>query len=263
MIRSKSGTSSQGVPVLHKAIRLLRGIAEGAGQSVSLAQLASAHQVATTTCFRILNTLREEGFVAATPGGGWRLSAGLMPLVRGLAPYAELAERLAPVLQSLSGSTGLTAKLSVLEGHESVTLLRISPPQSVSITSPPGARFPVVVGATGSALLAGLLESGAGQAAVDAAVKAAPAEAWRRQTRAELARRVEACRRHGWCHDVGGYHEQVAAVAAVVPPAARPAGVVAAVSLIGWPADVEPAKRQRLAKALRTALAEAGKEARP
>ncbi len=242
-------SSSDVVPVLQKAIRVLEEIARSPAL-VSAQQIATAAGVASTSCFRILNTLEGARWIARPVHGhggavaGYRLSYGLLPLLESVRGYAELFEVAREEMDALATRTQMSVKLSVREGDEAVTVVRSDPPSGLSVTSPIGSRHALAFGATGAALLASSRPTDR-----EAAVRAAPEDAWQRQSRDGFLGRCEACQRDGSVVDRGSYREHIGGVAA--PLAVD--GVHAAVTVTGLVDDLDEFGADALAEALREA----------
>jgi DNA-binding IclR family transcriptional regulator len=235
------------VPILHKAACVLRALAEG--ESIgSIQQLARSAEIPTTTCFRIVNTYEQEGWVAKPDGfgRGYRLSHGLLGLLAPLRDYERLFARALPRLRRLADDTGLCAKLSIRDGLEAVTVERAEPSDGLSLTSAIGARFPVVIGSSGAALLHRLEE-----AELKRIIEQSPASAWEHQSEGDLRRRIEECRATGLCHDAGSYRPGVAGVSSFITHE----GIDAAVTLTGLSRDVESIERTQLDRLLHEAIA--------
>ncbi|MEM1207660.1 MAG: helix-turn-helix domain-containing protein [Planctomycetota bacterium] len=248
------GVQPAGVPAVARAIRVLEAVREGPAGSVQ--QVARAAGVAVTSCFRILNTLEQHRWVArtGTRSGGYSLSVGLLPYVEAFRPYDELRAAARPALDQLAASLGLSVKLSVRVGWEAMTLARAEPPDGMVVASASGARFAVVLGATGGALLS-LLDD----AEVEAAIEAGPASAFAHQSPGDVRQRVEACRAEGACMDSGSYRPGIGGCAAPVP--GWP-GIEAAVSVVGLASDLASidaaALRRDVCAAAERIAAEAG-----
>ncbi|MEM6504011.1 MAG: helix-turn-helix domain-containing protein [Planctomycetota bacterium] len=201
------------VPVLTKTIGLLRLLAEGT-DATTLPRLAGAAGLATTSCYRIVNTLEREGWITKPNGSGgrYRLSTGLLPLLAPLQNLDALFDRLEPVLQQLATDLNLGAKLSVREGGMARTVRRAEPVDALSVTHPVGSRFPLAFGATGAALLASIEN-----AELERLMASSPDTVWQHQAPDDLRRRVAECRTTGVCFDLGSYRPDIAGAAILVP----------------------------------------------
>lgn len=233
--------SEHTIPVLRKAVALLRVIA--AGGETSTKALAQEAGVPHTTAYRILQTFLAEDWVRQTGGGRHELSFGLLPLMQPLVRHELLVETVRPHLCALAAETGLAAKLSVRQGDQAVALLRAESPRETSVSVRVGASFHLSLGSSGSALLVDL-------PAVErrTLLDRAPKECWRHQTRAEVEARVAECRRTGVCGDFGGFQPNVHALSA--PVRDRADGIVGAITIVGFAQDFQGKLRKPLARAL-------------
>lgn len=201
------------VPVLHKAMRVLRVLSNTDHPLHSIGVLAAEADVPTTTCFRIVNTLAAERLLQK-PGPdapSYRLAAGLLTLLSPLQGAQDLVDRMKPRLSRLAKLTGLGVKLSIREGNETVTLAKAEPPVGVSVTYPVGSRFMVATGSAGAALLADL-----DNATVAALLDSSPVEAWQHQTRELVWERIDDARRDGVVIDHGSYRAELAGASAAI-----------------------------------------------
>ena len=237
--------SEHTIPVLKKAVALLRVIA--AGGETSTKALAQEAGVPHTTAYRILQTFLAEDWVRQTGGGRHELSFGLLPLMQPLVRHELLVETVRPCLSVLAAETGLAAKLSVRQGDQAVALTRAESPRETSVSVRVGASFHLSLGSSGSALLVDL-------PAVErrTLLDRAPKECWKHQTRAEVDARVAECRRVGACGDFGGYQPHVHALSA--PVRDRSGGVVGAITLVGFAQDFEGKNRKPLVRRLLAAV---------
>lgn len=241
--------SDHTIPVLKKAIAVLREIA--AGGETSTKALAQQAGVPHTTAYRILQTFLAEDWVRPAGAGRHELSLGLLPLLQPLVRHELLVETARPVLEQLALDTGLAAKLSVRQGDRAVALLRAESPRETSVSVRVGAAFPLALGSSGAVLIADL-EPRERRALLDRA----PAACWEHQKPSDVETRVAECRRLGYCGDFGGYRPTVHALSA--PVRDRAGSVVCAVTVVGFAQDFEGRRRAALAKRLLAATEACG-----
>ena len=93
--------------------------------------------MSTTSCFRVINTLEQEHWITRTghKRGGYRLSVGLLPVLKSLQDRQRVFEAAAGELQAPADRVGLAAKLSAREGDEAVTVLRAWPNGTQALAS--------------------------------------------------------------------------------------------------------------------------------
>lgn len=238
------------VPALEKAIRLLGALAagDGGGGSAALAQRLGISQ---STCYRTLQTLEAADWVRATGDGGYALSLGLLPLLRPLQAIERRVAVLKPTVKALSEATGLTVKLSLRQGFDQVTVARAESSRPLSVTSPIGARFPVIAGASGACLLSSLADPD-----VDRVVAHADREhLWEHETAVALRTRIAACRRKGICDNLGAHPQGIDTVSVPLPADDTPF----ALTIVGLRGDFDGTRgadiRKHLLHAARDAAA--------
>ena len=240
--------SAHTIPVLKKAIAVLREIAAG-GETTAKAMAQQAGVSASTT-YRILQTFIAEDWVRASADGRHELSIGLLPLLKPLRRHEALIETARPVLEKLAADTGLTAKLSVRDGDRALTLVRAESPRETSISVRVGAAYHLALGSSGAVLLADLAAKERA-----ALLDRAPVACWEHQKPADVSARIAECRRLGYCGDFGGYRPSVHALSA---PVRNGGAIVAAFTLVGFAQDFEGRRRSSLAKYLLGAAAACG-----
>lgn len=236
--------SGHTIPVLKKAISLLREIAAG-GETTTKA-LAQQTGAPHTTAYRILQTFMAEDWVRPAGGGRHELSFGLLPLLQPLMRHELLVETVRPFLSALAAETGLAAKLSVRQGDKAIALLRAESPRETSVSVRVGASFHLALGSSGAVLISELKPEER-----RALLKQAPKTCWEHQSPADAEARVIECRRAGFCGDFGGFRPHVHAVSA--PVRDRSGGIVGAVTMVGFAQDFEGKLRKPLVRQLLSA----------
>lgn len=231
------------VPVLRKAIGVLAAVAQGNG-AVTTKSLATTLRISPTTCYRILQTYVAEGWLRPGANGTFELSFGLVPLLRPLLRHEVLVETVREPLAQLARKTGLTAKLTVRQGDDAVTLHSANSPKGTAITSRVGSVVSLAVGSSGAMFLAVLPDD-----EVARILAAAPAEVWRFQKREDVLRRVREGRRLGCCFDGGSYQPHINTLSG--PLYASDRSLIGVVTLLGFPQDFDPAVRPALIRELK------------
>lgn len=241
--RTTATNSAHTVPVLRKAIHVLEAVAQGNG-TVTTKSLAAGLRISPTTCYRILQSFVAEGWLRPGANGTFELSFGLVPLLRPLLRHELLIETVREPLTQLARTTGLTAKLTVRQGDDAVTLYSANSPKGTAITSRVGSVVSLAIGSSGATFLAALADDDVARVLQDA-----PAEVWRFQKREDVLRRVRECRRQGCCFDNGSYQPHINTLSAPMHgPARELAGVI---TLLGFPSDFDPAVRPALIRELK------------
>jgi len=244
-MRSKSPKAQPAhtVPVLCKAIRVFTEVAKTRG-GASTKELAVSLGISPTTCYRILKSFVAEGWLGARRDGNFELSFALVPLLRPLLHHELLIETVKEPLRQLAVATGLTAKLTVRQGDDAVTLYSASSPKSTAITSRVGSVVSLAIGSSGAALLSALPDTEIAQI-----LSKAPAEVWSLQDRADVQRRVREARKDGCCFDHGSFQPHIHTLSA--PLVVDDRGIIAAVTLIGFPQDFEGTAKAAFSRQLK------------
>jgi len=235
------------IPAVEKTLRLLQLLAED-GEAASAPQLARELGISPSTTYRILQTLVAQDWLQPVAGGRFAFSSGIFPLLQPLADYQSLFEHLKFPLAQLVETTALTAKISIKQGTEAITVYRMESPRGLSPSSKVGARFHLAYGSSGACLLAGWED-----AEIRAALAAAPAPVWRLQEPEDVWRRIRAARKAGSCYDPGQFQTPVHGVSA--PVFGRDGGIFAALTLVGWAEDFKGARQRQLEAAVRDCAA--------
>jgi DNA-binding IclR family transcriptional regulator len=235
------------VPVLEKAIQILYELADRDTAATS-SSLARKVQVSQPTCYRILKTLEAADWIKPNGRNGYDFSFGLYQLAKPFVELDRLGRSIQPVLDEISHAFDLTAKFSVRLGMEQATIAVAQPLRPYGVSAPVGARYPVVLGASGAALLSALDPS-----EVDMLVRGISDEDWGHESAADLQRRIRAVRRHGVCDNLGIHPQGIDTVSAPVSAAK----VVGAITLIGLRGDIHKGNLTALKKRLVSAAARA------
>ncbi len=239
-------TEQAHIPVLAKAVRLLRALAEGAGAG-SMNSLARRLDIAPATCFRILRTLQNADWIRPREGGGFELSLGLLPLVEPLVGVHRLADALCEPLAQLARETELSVKLSIRQAHAQLVIHRAESPRRFAVTGRIGARFSVLTGSSGAALLVDR-----GDEHIRSMIDAADDSVWREQPAAEVWRRIRQCRRTGLCSSIGVHPQGIDTISA--PLRGAKGGVLAAVTVMGLRGDLDRKAAPQIRKHLRQTM---------
>lgn len=146
--------NSHTIPAVAKCLELLEHLCS-ATEPQSHLTLAAACDITPTTCYRILQTLLQQGWVRRDDRGGFMPGLSFIRAARSSSQSQMLAalERLQPVLDRLSATTGLSCKLSVRDGDSQLTVLRGVSPAPIAVTSRTGVSFPIIEGSVGAVLL--------------------------------------------------------------------------------------------------------------
>jgi len=234
------------IPVLEKSIRLLQLIS-GDEDSANSSSLAKRMGMSQSTCYRILKTLEKADWICQGKRGGYRISFGLFPLLQPLMDLQRIAEIAQPVLDELARKCQMSAKLCARQDRRQVTVAAGKPQTPISILASVGMPYPVVVAASGAALLARLNDED-----LECLIATTPAEDWQHDNPAKLRERVRQCRDKGMCENIGHHPQGIDALACPVEFSRMPLSL----SLIGLRGDfgytVLPDLRELLVMARRS-----------
>jgi DNA-binding IclR family transcriptional regulator len=198
------------IPAVEKTLRLIELLSCNF-QAHTIAELANSLDISVTTCFRILRTLEKNDWIYPRPEGGYQFSAGLIRLLNPVYRYQILVENLRTCIVALSETMRRSVKISVRQGDEAVTIYRADSPHPYSLSSRIGARFSLLFGSSGTALLPDFSE-----AEIQDLVKKAPPKVWKYQTKEDFFRRLEEHRKEGCCSDFGGFHPSIYTMSASI-----------------------------------------------
>ena len=143
-------------PSVKKAFRIL-DILSNSSRSLGVTDLSKQLKVGKSTILGLTTALEELGVLVRDPVQK-KYSVGYTLLELGRKAYTkmELKKIAQRPMESLMAKVGETIFLGVLNGNHVTILDVVESPNEMKITSPPGARLPLLVGATGRVLLAQL-----------------------------------------------------------------------------------------------------------
>jgi DNA-binding IclR family transcriptional regulator len=142
------------IPSLAKACTCLRLMAERTSP-INPSDLARAAKMSRTTAFRLLRTLRSEGFVEEVDGG-YRLGAGMLGLGIRILDRFSIRAQAVPALRELAHQVGETAHLAVLVENQALIVEVCDSPNPLRVASRPGSLVEPHCASTGKVLLAAL-----------------------------------------------------------------------------------------------------------
>jgi DNA-binding IclR family transcriptional regulator len=222
--RRLNGSARRGIRVIARAADVLRAL-EGRDEGLSLGQIAKQLDLPRSTVQRIVDALDTENFVvAATPTARVKLGPALVRIASSI--RFQIVETARPYMARLSGETGETVDLSILDQDKLVFLDQIPGSHRLRAVSAVGMSFPLHCSANGKALLAALDEVQLERLKhhIDLSTHTANTiTSWKKLT-AEL----RTIRKEGIAYDREEHSAGISAVAAVVR---GPAGELAAFSI--------------------------------
>jgi DNA-binding IclR family transcriptional regulator len=235
------------VPVLKRAVQVLESISEE--DAVSAKSLSLSLGIPPATCYRILNTLVQSGWLRRDEDGEFSLSFGLARLSRLSYDLNRVVAVLGAPLRSLAKQTGLTAKVSVQDGDDWLMIAREEARKDITISLKVGARAPVFLGSVGAVLCAGM-----DAAALKKRIAHAPQHVDYRKDAARILKRVAFCRRNGYATDFAETHPSIHALS--IPVRLGPLRTTGAITLFGLPGEVPRSRIKLLLGHLRSTVAE-------
>jgi IclR family pca regulon transcriptional regulator len=122
---------------------------------LTLAEVATASDLARPTARRILLTLAELGYVRAD-GTVFSLTPRVLELGMAYVGALGLWDVARPHLRDLVAITGESSSISQLDGSDIVYVARVAVPKIIALRVEVGTRFPAVVCSQGKVLLAAL-----------------------------------------------------------------------------------------------------------
>lgn len=156
------------IRVLQRALAVLECFSDEKPR-MSLQEISQAITLPKTTTHRILATLVGAGYLVQLENQSYGLSHKLMTLASIAQKSLGIRDIAHPYLEALAVKTGETTEISMLDGDHRVCLDAVESGSSLKSIVTPGARLPLLHGATGKVLLASMKD-----AEVDRIIKAQP-----------------------------------------------------------------------------------------
>jgi DNA-binding IclR family transcriptional regulator len=221
---------------------------EKAGRPMGVTDLGNATGLAKGTAQRLLQVLERRGFVQREDAQ-WQLGPGLVHLARSFLTESSLTRSAQWVLEDLAMQCGETACLYVRQGMDRVVVHRVEGAHSMRYTTQVGQRMPLLLGAAGLVLAAGMPEDELEEAIARAGV--IRLSNGRVRSREEVLALLEEVRLRGVATT---REEREAGVASVAAPVLRHGrGTIAAVSVAGLPARMSEETTEHLTVEVRMA----------
>jgi DNA-binding IclR family transcriptional regulator len=146
------------VPAAARTVALLEYLArEPAPQGVSA--VARCLGIPKSSCFALLSTLEEAGYVRRDPHDDWALTLRIYHVGVSAARNVDILVMAEPILNELCDATGLTVHLGIFDGHSIIYALKVDPPgRMVKFDTYPGKTASPHLTAVGRAIAAVLSE---------------------------------------------------------------------------------------------------------
>jgi len=146
------------IPGLERGLLVMELLADNSEQ-MGVTAVAERLGIPKNSAFRVLSTLRENGYVERDAAGKYyRLSRKLLALGYASVDEKNLVERSIDVLRELREQTGETTLVATRLGTEGVVLDQVLGHHPVKIAVEVGHRFPLHTSAPGKAMVAYLPE---------------------------------------------------------------------------------------------------------
>jgi DNA-binding IclR family transcriptional regulator len=231
---AKKKEDVDGAQTAHRALKILESFVGGT-PSLSVAEVSELVDLTAPTTYRLLRALQAHQMVVLEKATRrYSLGPGVMRLANAILRRDDLLTVAQPILAELRQTTGETASLHWLVGHERVCLIELVSPHQIRMASGLGQTYPLYAGAPGKAILAWLDKTEV--AAVLAAAKGNTSD---RRGKAypvipqivELGADLERVRKRGYAMSVGETVPGAGAIAVPLLDSSRHA--FAAINLTG------------------------------
>lgn len=233
------------VPVLARALRVIERIAHGDGDVRSVQALGRELGLAQATCYRIVRTLEQAGWLALDGEGVWRLGEGLRTLTGSGDVRKRMARIAEPVLRDVADDLRLSCKVTLRIGDEAVTVARAESDAPYRISSSVGGRFSLCTGSSGAMLLRDVPCD-----ELERLIALAPNRVWKYQTPDDFRKRVAEGQAKGVTLDRGQYHPDVYGLSV---PVEYDSDLLAALTVMAMPSGLPdkkvPSVKRRLTRA--------------
>ena len=137
-----------------RALRLVGIVADGPAEGQTLSELAAPLGISKSSTLALARTLEAAGFLRETrPGPRYTLGTALIRLGDIVGRQLPLGDLCRPLLDELSETTKMTARIAVAEAGYPVFIARVDGPGSVRFYTPLGQREVPYASAAGKAIL--------------------------------------------------------------------------------------------------------------
>lgn len=245
--RAASGDSGK-IQSLKRAAAILDAVA-AQPEGITLAEVAGAVGLNTSTVFALIQTLVNLGFLTQLADRRYRIGSRLFTLAAGALDETAMLAMATPILERLSAETGYASHLAVRARHEIIVVARTAATGLLQLAGHPGATRPAHATAIGKTLLAAIPPEDFARL-----LKTLPLPAFTANTitdRDALAVEIETVRTAGIAHD---NRELDLDVRCIAMPVRDFAGrTVAAIGLSGPVWRLTPEVLEELTRQLRAA----------
>ena len=197
---------------------------------LNLTKIGNRLDLHKSTVYRLLNALKERGYIEKTPQGSYRLGMEFIELSSLYLNNLELKTEAQPILRELSTLTGNTVFLATLQESEVVYIDKMETFNSLRKYSIIGQRAPLYCTALGKSMLTGKTEEQIRQMYRDVEMKSFTEKTI--TTLNALVEDIGRTRQRGWSVDDEEYEEGLRCIGAPIHDYRNE--VVAAVSTSGY-----------------------------
>jgi IclR family transcriptional regulator, KDG regulon repressor len=211
-------------PSVKKAFNILHAIAD-ASAGLGVSELAKTLKIGKSTVHGITSALEELGVLARDPvHKKYNVGYTLLELARKAYHKMELAEVAKIPMERLMEEVGETVLLGILNGDHVTILSMVESQNELKITSPPGTRLPLLVGATGRVFLTQMEEKRAREIVQNKGLVRYTSKSVTDVRR--FLKEVEETRKRGYAIDHEEYILGVTAVASPIQTASLPPAAI-------------------------------------
>jgi len=139
------------IPAMERAVDVLEGLAAGAA---GIRDLTVRLGIPRSTVYRVLNSLEARGLAVRGSDNLYRLGPQLPRLARAVPSGFDLVAVSRPLMEDLARALRCSVKLSVLDAGVALVVATAESPETYSVTTQVGRRFPLHAGAASKVLLA-------------------------------------------------------------------------------------------------------------
>ena len=230
------------IPAVDKTLKIVEYLASEQHAATQM-ELSKAADVTATTGYRIVQTLLKHDWIRKTHDNRYTLSLAMFDIWMKSSGQTVFFEQFQPILDGLAEKVHLSCKLSIRGGNEQISILRADSPEPFSISGKTGARFPLIEGSVGAALLALDPEEN-----IRTLCGECHADIREKDNSALVFSRIREWKKKGYVFNRGTNRWRVDAMS--VPVIRKGTHVVAALTLIGVPGDFTEKNMEKRAKSL-------------
>ncbi len=238
--------NSNTVPAVEKALEVIELLCS-AGRPLTQQEICKGVDVTASTGYRIVQSMIAHNWLKRNQNNTYTLTIGICGMLLKAQQNIFLFSSAQRILDDLANAARLACKLSIRQGNEQVTVLRAESPEPFAVAGKKGARFPVIEGSAGAALLA---DAGADE--LQELLDNTTLDIAEKQDSALLFDRVAEIRMKGWIFNRGNSRWRVDALS--LPVRDSRGSTAAALTLLGLQDDFNESKLPGLVRAAQAAV---------